>query len=387
MSHHHSHLSSAVKVIQTQEQGEPLVHHLKRFFAADKKFGSKDRKHIAALCYNYYRLGKALKHKSVEEKIVIATFVCNTENSPFLAAINPLFNEKIKRSLSDKLAFLDIDASDIFPFKQELGTEVNQQKFVLSFLVQPLFFLRIRPGKETMVLEKLTENKIDFEEITTSCLALQQGVKTEQFFVVNKEVVVQDRNSQQVFKYLQQPDVFLKKDVTVWDCCAASGGKSILLHDVLHGHVQLNVSDVRGSILNNLRNRFKDAGIKKYEAFTADMLQENVVDINKKFDLVICDAPCSGSGTWARTPEQLVFFTPQKIEEYAAMQNKIASEALKHLDKNGLFFYITCSVFKKENEEVVDYLQKKFHLQILQMEYLKGYEMQADTMFVAVLCK
>jgi 16S rRNA (cytosine967-C5)-methyltransferase len=385
LSHHHSHLSSAVKVIQTQEQGEPLVHHLKRFFAADKKFGSKDRKHIAALCYNYYRLGKALKYKSVEERIVIATFVCNVENSPFLAAINPLFNEKIKLSLPDKLAFVKIDTSDIFPFMDELGTGVYREKFARSFLSQPLFFLRIRPGKQTMVLEKLTESKIDFEEITTSCLALQQGFKTEQFFAINKEVVVQDRNSQQVFKYLQQPDVFLKKDVTVWDCCAASGGKSILLHDVLHGHVQLNVSDVRGSILNNLRNRFKEAGIKKYEAFTADMLQENVVDINKKFDLVICDAPCSGSGTWARTPEQLVFFTPQKIEEYAAMQNKIASEALKHLDVDGLFFYITCSVFKNENEEVVDYLQKKFHLQILQMEYLKGYEMQADTMFVAVL--
>lgn len=385
MSHHHSHLSSAVKVIQTQEQGEPLVHHLKRFFAADKKFGSKDRKHIASLCYNYYRLGKALKYKSVEERIVTATFVCNGENSPFLAAINPLFNEKIKLSLPDKLAFLNIEPSDMFPFMDELGMGMDRQKFALSFLSQPLFFLRIRPGKEKMVLEKLTENKIDFEEITTSCLALQQGVKTEQFFVVNKEVVVQDRNSQQVFKYLQQPDVFLKKDVTVWDCCAASGGKSILLHDVLHGHVQLHVSDVRAGILNNLCIRFKEAGIKKYEAFTVDLLQENGVNINNKFDLIVCDVPCSGSGTWARTPEQLVFFTNPKIEQYAAMQYKIASEALKHLDKNGLFFYITCSVFKKENEEVVDYLQKKFHLQVLQMEYLKGYETKADSMFVAVL--
>ncbi|MFN0082652.1 MAG: Fmu (Sun) domain-containing protein [Ferruginibacter sp.] len=385
MSHHHSHLSSAVKVIQTQQQGEPLVHHLKRFFAADKKFGSKDRKHIASLCYNYYRLGKALKNTPVEERIVIAAFVCNGENSPFLAAVNPSFNEKIELSLTDKLAFVGIDTFDIFPFMDELGIEVHREKFALSFLSQPLFFLRIRPGKEAMVVEKLAQNKIEFEEITTSCLALQQGFKTEQFFEINKEVVVQDRNSQKVFKYLQQPDVFLKKDISVWDCCAASGGKSILLHDVLHGHVQLHVSDVRAGILSNLRVRFKEAGIKKYDAFTVDLLQENVVDINNKFDLIICDVPCSGSGTWARTPEQLVFFTAQKIVEYAVMQYKIAAEALKHLDKSGLFFYITCSVFKNENEEVVDYLQKKFCLQILQMEYLKGYETKADTMFVAVL--
>ncbi len=384
MSRHHSHLSSAVKLIQTLKQDEPLVHHLKRFFATDKKFGAKDRRHIAALCYNYYRLGKALKYKSVEESIVTASFVCHAENSLFFAAVNPLYNEKIKLSLPDKLAFLKIDTADIFPFMDELGMGIDREKFALSFLTQPLFFLRIRPGKETMVLEKLNENKIDFEEITTSCLALQQGLKTEQFFVINKDVVVQDRNSQQVFKYLHQPDVFLKKEMTVWDCCAASGGKSILLHDVLHGQVQLNVSDVRGGILNNLRSRFKEAGIKKYEAFTADLLQDDVVNNNKKYDLIICDAPCSGSGTWARTPEQLSFFTAQKIGEYAAMQCKIAGEALKHLDKSGLFFYITCSVFKKENEEVVDSLQKKFHLQVLQMEYLKGYETKADSMFVAV---
>ena len=61
MSHHHSHLITAVKVLQSHKDGEPLVHHLKRFFAADKKYGSKDRKQISALCYNFYRLGNAKK--------------------------------------------------------------------------------------------------------------------------------------------------------------------------------------------------------------------------------------------------------------------------------------------------------------------------------------
>ena len=179
--------------------------------------------------------------------------------------------------------------------------------------------------------------------------------------------------------------MFLKKDIEVWDCCAASGGKSMLLYDVLHGHVHLHVSDVRANILNNLRTRFKEAGIKKYKAFTADLLQEDALKMHDKFDLIICDAPCSGSGTWARTPEQLAFFTVEKIAEYAAMQLKIATAAFKHLDDKGLFFYITCSVFKKENEDVVQQLQEKFNLQVLQMEYLEGYERKADTMFVAVL--
>lgn len=385
MSHHHSHLLSAIKIIENIKQGEPLVHQLKKFFAADKKYGSKDRKNISALCYNFYRVGNALSHKTTEERILAGTFLCEHKSNPFLAAVAPVLNEKIQQPFNNKLAFLKISPTEIFSFTNELGEDIDAEKFALSFLKQPSFFIRIRPGKEVMLLEKLTNHKIDFEEVNTSCLALPQGFKTESLMQINKEVVVQDRNSQRVFDYLKKPEVFLQKDIEVWDCCAASGGKSILLYDILHGHVQLNVSDVRASILNNLCTRFKEAGIKKYDAFTADLLKENTSLPQKKYDLIICDAPCTGSGTWARTPEQLSFFTLKNIDEYAGMQKQIASTAIQSLKKDGLFFYITCSVFKKENEEVVAYLQQKFHLQILQMEYLKGYEVGADSMFVAVL--
>ncbi len=309
-----------------------------------------------------------------------------------LAALAPDLNAQIKLSLKKKSALLNINTNHIFPFENELGETIDKVAFVYSFLQQPLFFLRVRPSSMIKVLAKLAEEKVAFEEINTSCIALPQGTKVEELFLLNKEVVVQDRNSQQVFKYVQKPEVFLAKDSTVWDCCAASGGKSILLYDILHGHVDLHVSDVRAHMLNNLRTRFKEAGIKKYHAFTADLMVDVKTIPEKKFDIIVCDAPCSGSGTWARTPEQLAFFeqkndlsAARRIASFVRMQKKIASNAIQSLKANGLFFYITCSVFKKENEEVVLYLKEKFHLQVLQMEYLKGYEIQADTMFVAVL--
>ncbi len=387
MSRHHSHISSAIKIIETAVAGEPLVHHLKRSFAADKKFGSKDRKSITALCYNYYRLGKALPEKTTEEKIIAGTFLCNAESNELLAAVAPELNEKIAWPTEMKFAILKTVTSDMLPFAEELSNEIDPKKFSLSFLIQPLLFLRIRPGKSESVIEKLTEAKLPFEKITNSCIALPQGSKTDEVLVLNKEAVVQDRNSQQVFSYLKKQNFPLPKDVRVWDCCAASGGKSILLYDLLHGIADLQVSDVRANILNNLRSRFKDAGIKKYHAFTADLTTVFSLVPPQQFDLIICDAPCTGSGTWARNPEQLSFFNEKSIEGYAEMQKKIASAALPYLKEGGLFFYITCSVFTKENEMAVEYLKEKFHLRLLQMEYLKGYEMQADTMFVAVLTK
>jgi 16S rRNA (cytosine967-C5)-methyltransferase len=387
LSRQHSHITSAIKIIETAKVGEPLVHHLKKCFAANKKFGSKDRKSISSLCYNFYRIGNALKNKTVEERILAATFLCNNTSNDLLAVLAPDFNAQIKLSLEKKAVLLNIHTKHIFPFENELGETIDKVAFAYSFLQQPLFFLRVRPNSMIKVLATLVNEKVAFEEINTSCIALPQGTKIEELFLLNKEVVVQDRNSQQVFNYVQKPEVFLAKDSAVWDCCAASGGKSILLYDLLHGHVDLHVSDVRAHMLNNLRTRFKEAGIKNYHAFTADLMDDAKTISEKKYDIILCDAPCTGSGTWARTPEQLAFFEQKKIASFVKMQQKIASNAIQSLKANGLFFYITCSVFKKENEEVVMYLKEKFHLQVLQMEYLKGYEMQADTMFVAVLTK
>ncbi len=384
MSRFHSYISSAKKILENTKNGEPMVHQLKKYFAADKKFGSKDRKIISSLCYNFYRIGNALKDKSIEERILAATFLCNDESNDLLHVLAPSLNLQIKSPIEKKCSIVRINASDIFPLQNELGEDIDKNAFALSFLKQPNFFIRIRPQNMVKVLEKLTDTKVPFVEINTSCLALPQGFKVDELLDTNREVVVQDRNSQLVFNYLKQPEVFLAKDAVVWDCCAASGGKSILLYDLLHGHVALHVSDVRAHMLNNLRNRFKQAGIKKYNAFVADLINPTNELPLTKYDIIVCDAPCTGSGTWARTPEQLAFFDLNSIKEYAVMQKQIATRALPYLKKGGLFFYITCSVFKKENEEQVNYLKEKFHLQVLQMEYLKGYDVQADTMFVAV---
>ena len=364
--------------------GEPLTHHLKKFFAADKKYGSGDRKTITSLCYSYYRIGKAMAKKTTEEKIINAVFLCNDEKNNLLEESAPELNEKVSQPLQKKLSLRGITAVDIFPFTNELSEKIDAEKFALSFLKQPLLFLRIRPGRAVKLLEKLTEAKAVFREISTSCIAMPPASKLPEAIRVNKDAVIQDLNSQQVFQYLQQDTVFLSKDVSVWDCCAASGGKSILLYDLLHGHAEPDVSDVRENILHNLHNRFKDAGIKKYHAFVTDLTAKVYTPPAKKYELIICDAPCTGSGTWARTPEQLSFFDEKEISIYAGKQKEIASAALQSLQRGGLFFYITCSVFRKENEDVVEYLKNKFGLHLLSAEYLKGYDDKADTMFTAV---
>jgi len=57
---------------------------------------------------------------------------------------------------------------------------------------------------------------------------------------------------------------------------------------------------------------------------------------------------------------------------------------VKSLEKDGFFLYVTCSVFKKENEEIVQFLENELSLHLIRAEYLKGYHQKADTLFSAL---
>ena len=151
--------------------------------------------------------------------------------------------------------------------------------------------------------------------------------------------------------------------------------------------IELTVSDIRETILKNLHQRFKSAGIINYESFVTDLSLADNKTIKKDFDLIICDAPCSGSGTWGRTPEQLVYFKRSTLQNYVDSQKKILSNAIPHLKRAGLLVYITCSVFEAENEGVVNFITESLNGKLLDMQLLKGYQQQSDSMFVAVFKK
>lgn len=389
MSRFHSYILSATKIIETYRGEKPLVYHLKNFFAAEKKYGSRDRKQISALCYAYFRLGFALKNKSIEERILSGTLLCEQHENELLKVLKPAWNERVQMTVSDKMSFLQINETDIFPFASQLGSVIDFTTFVHSFFTQPFLYLRIRPGKMKQVTSKLSSAGIDFSVCGESCLQLANSLAIDKILDVNREVVVQDYNSQRVFDFIHQNPLGPgeKAKVTVWDCCAASGGKSILLYDLLQVNLRLTVSDVRESILKNLVTRLGAAGINVYNKFIVDLTEAENFPRLGPFSIIICDVPCTGSGTWARTPEQLLFFEEEQINVFAERQKKITSNVIPFLEADGLFFYITCSVFKEENEFIVQHIKQKFNMQLLHMEYLDGYKNRADNLFVAVFRK
>lgn len=379
-----SYLNAAAAILKLYKGNEPFHLFIKKYFSFNKKHGSRDRKQITSLCYNFFRLGHSFKNIIVEEKILIATFLIERTPSAFLESLKPGWNALSKKPLKEKLSTLSAQEGilNIFPFQDELSKGIDAEKFSASFLTQPDVFLRIRPGNNKRVTGKLSGANITYKKVTDNCLAISNTSKLDDVIALDKEAVVQDLNSQRVGELIKLKTTNHKLLTKVWDCCAASGGKSIMAYDI-NPKIDLTVSDIRESILENLKTRFANAGITKYNSFVAD-LTTNYKQQTTNFDLIICDAPCTGSGTWSRTPEQLFYFKKESIEKYAILQKTILQNVVKNLKPGGSLLYITCSVFKKENEEIVKYGQEELKLQLERSEMFKGYEMKADTLFAAI---
>lgn len=380
-------LSTFQNILAQYALDQPLNRFLAQYYRQNKQMGSKDRRIASRLIYNYFRLGKVLENESTEERLMVAEFLCNEQANSFLSHFKPDWDALIHLSLEEKLILLkqqypDFTLANVFPFAHELSAEIETPKFFRSFFIQPDLFIRVKRGQEKRVAKLLSDAEIRFQTINNQTFALPNGTKLDQVITDKGIYEVQDISSQKVGTFFKP-----QKWDKWWDCCAASGGKSLLLYDE-QPDIKLLVSDNRESILENLKERFALAGIRNYQRKCLDLTENQDLFLHDyEFDGIIFDAPCSGSGTWGRTPEMISQFAAHKIKFFTDLQRKIAANIVKYQKSGKPLIYITCSVFKAENEDQVNWLCQQFDLQVEQQCLLKGYEAKADTMFVARLVK
>jgi 16S rRNA (cytosine967-C5)-methyltransferase len=247
-----------------------------------------------------------------------------------------------------------------------------------------LLFIRIRPWQKEKVIQKLQAASIEYTEVAENTFAFANTTSLQNILTLNKEAVIQDLNSQAIAELLQLVPTSMENPIQVWDACAASGGKTILMFDTM-SNIRMHVSDVRESILYNADKRFQEAGIQPASVQEIDLTQ--AFEIKKPFDFVFADVPCSGSGTWGRTPEQLAYFTEAQLNKYTTLQTKILANIIPTVKLNGHLLFATCSVYKDENEKNVEALLATGKFKVVQQQYFTGYTRQADTLFAALLEK
>jgi 16S rRNA (cytosine967-C5)-methyltransferase len=365
----------------------PLSKFLPGFYRQNKQMGSTDRRVAGRLIYNYFRLGRALPNLPSEERLMVAEFLCNTQSNSFLQHFKPDWAACVGFSIDEKInlvkaTYPDFKLEDVFPWVPQLSAGIDKDAFLKSFFIQPDLFIRVNKGFEAQVKAELTKASVIFKDEGNGCLSLPNGTRLETIFPKHHWFEVQDLSSQQTANYFKP-----EKWDNWWDACAASGGKSLLLHS-LEPDIKLVVSDIRESILSNLDERFQQAGLRKYQKKVMDLTENNEQLLyNYEFDGIILDAPCSGSGTWGRTPEMISQFEIHKTDFFKRLQQAIVCNVAKHLKPGKPLIYITCSAFKAENEDAVNFITKELGLKLEEMKVLTGYENKADTMFVARMVK
>jgi 16S rRNA (cytosine967-C5)-methyltransferase len=382
----------ALELIHGYTFNEPLHHFLKREFRLKKQMGARDRRWMREIVYTWFRLGNALAGISDVERLQASFYLVKKDNDDLAKSMlkdHPVFKpETISSSFDDKFPLVAsvypaFKKNAIFPFDDLISPLLNKEEFTKSILVQPKVWLRVKQEKKDLVLKEFEKLKIPFlvsDEFLKS-ISVEQGTKLEDCeSFKNGWFEIQDLSSQRT------ADFFKPSAGESWyDCCAASGGKSLLLNEIL-ANIKLTVSDNRSSMIENLKERFKKSGIIEYNSFMTDL--ESSAPLNLRpagFDGIIADVPCSGSGTWARSPEQIGQFTKEIAENYAVRQKKILSNVYSLLKPGKPLIYITCSVFKTENEEVIDFAKTELGLMVESMELIQGTSYAADTLFVARL--
>jgi 16S rRNA (cytosine967-C5)-methyltransferase len=154
-------------------------------------------------------------------------------------------------------------------------------------------------------------------------------------------VELQDASSQFAINQLQIP-----AGARVLDYCAGGGGKALGIADQFDAQVYAH--DIAPKRMNDLNARAARAGVEVPQIATADLAAQGL------FDLVFCDAPCSGAGTWRRTPDAKWRLTQERLDHLNLMQKEVIAGGAKRVKPGGVLAYATCSVLEAENDAIVD---------------------------------
>ena len=158
---------------------------------------------------------------------------------------------------------------------------------------------------------------------------------------------VQDINSQRVAHYAQ-----VKPGMRVIDACAGAGGKSLHLSALMENKGQIIALDIFTNKLEELKRRARRNGAHNIETRLIDS-RKTIKKLQSSADLVLIDAPCTGTGVLKRNPDAKWKLSQEFLEEVTKTQQNILFDYSAMVKPKGTLIYATCSILPQENQEQV----------------------------------
>lgn len=190
-------------------------------------------------------------------------------------------------------------------------------------------------------------------------------------------VEIQDEGAQ-----LVSLDIGVEPHDDVFDFCAGAGGKSLIFAQLMENKGFIQAYDAYPARLSELVKRARRANISIIK--TVCRLPEPY----KKFDHVVVDAPCSGSGTWRRSPDLRWNTSEKSLQNVVKTQAEILETAAEYVKNGHCLTYITCSIFTDENEAQIErFLSKNPRFVVLREKRYSPARTGTDGFYVCVMQK
>lgn len=262
-------------------------------------------------------------------------------------APEPLRDEE-RAALAQPMVLSDAAACDLpdwlWPIWQDSLGE-NAQPAAHAQQARADVFLRVnlRRGSAADAMAALAQDGVMTEPHPQVAICLRvsdnpRRVKTSAAYLTGL-VELQDASSQRAVELVGAGGRIL-------DYCAGGGGKALAFADLQDG--QVFAHDIAPQRMKDLPDRAARAGVSVQTVTTAQLFGQ------APFDVVFCDAPCSGSGTWRRTSDAKWRLTPERLDALCQMQKDVITQAAGLVAENGVLAYATCSVLRPENDAIVD---------------------------------
>lgn len=366
-------LSAAIEVIETIEsQRIPAAQALKEWGTAHRFAGSGDRAAIAGLTWDVLRRrassaflmdddsarARVLGMLKLERGLDGAAVAALCDGSRF--APQPLSENERQaldsRTLNDAPAhvagdypeWLDGELAAVFGDDRVAEAAAMASRAPLDLRVNTL---RGKREKVQAQLAHLHAQPTPWSplglRIELGADARNPGVQAEEVFIKGA-IEVQDEGSQ-----LAALLTAAKPGEQVIDLCAGAGGKTLALAAMMQGKGRLIASDADKRQLAPIHERLSRAGVHNAEIRAPKGEADPLSDIRGSADLVVIDAPCTGTGTWRRNPDAKWRMRPGALDIRLAAQQAVLERAAPMVKPGGRIAYITCSVLPSENNAQV----------------------------------
>ena len=344
-------LQTAIELLEPILDGAPAERVLTGWARRSRFAGSKDRAAIRDHVFDALRLRNSAVQAgggSTARAIMIGVMRLNGEDVQALfdgSSYGPAPLSAGELPDTEIKACIDLPNWIATELAKDLGVAFTEIEASLKQRAPAILRVNLRKTTLLQAQAALAKEGIEAKSHPASGTALEvmEGARKIRNSAAYKDglVELQDVASQAAIDLLP-----LNKSARVLDYCAGGGGKLLAMAGRFPGTYFAH--DAIQSRLRDLPERARRAGVD------VTLLHGDAVRSAGPFDLVFCDVPCSGSGTWRRDPDAKWKLTPEALAETCSLQARILNKASEYVTAQGHLVYATCSLLARENEQQID---------------------------------